>query len=668
MVVVAMAITIFTATSSILSGLHSAPAAFAGSGDRVIYQAGAPTIFSSRVDVGIVPLLLANDEVVDAWPEVVTFSAFNGESFVVRGMDLGSLDSEGRLVIDWSVPDAQGTHRSTSVIGHSLMDRLGIQPPCALPLSGSYASRLELVAVSGSFNDGSYLDDELLVSEDVARYLCGMPVDTASLIALEADDTSWLEEALSPDDARFALFDVRASKTTAVPGETVTIAMEVRNWGAVDGDVVVRVSDGGETVCETEITLAASASEVVECQLTFDSKGVHPLEVELSGDFPCLTLINVSVVDPYLTIAAPSRAFTDTPFGLAVYDNAGCPVQDAEVTYSMGSSGGAVLTDEDGEAMITLSTVGTCSLTASFIGLTAASASVNVTDLSTYPNEFLPAIRSFTTAEEVVSETDDVACTLVVDNSGALSGTFEVAVQVDSSQWTALSIPLGPAEERSSAFSVAGLDVGTHTIQVGSFSLGVVVEPWYADEPDLVQLVLRYGGSGVLSSSASIPIYQAAKVSEGNVAVALFSVGAISALLVSLAICASFAKEVRESRRTLGVLRTLGASRMRVRRIVLPQALVYGFVGSAVGIVAGIAVSMWLTQAGAFVAFGHTLAFDVDTSLLAIVAVGAAAIAVASALASAELAVRETPMASIRDLDAADEMEQPRAEELMDYP
>jgi hypothetical protein len=665
-VIVALAIMIFTATSSILSELQSAPAAFAGAGDHIIYSNDAPTIFSSQVDIGIVPLLLSQENISDAWSEVVTFSAWGDGSFVVRGVNIESYVSGGYLEAPQLTESVAHFSQTAALVGSRLMDRLDISPPCVIPLSGSYASHIELVQVVGWFETGSYMDDELLVSEEVARYLCNMPSDRASLIAVETDDPVWLEEVLSPDDARFALFNVLASKTAVVADEEVTISMDIRNWGAAAGEVTVYIEDDDTLIDEFSVALEPSAGATVERQIDLGSMGTHPLAVWLSGDFPARTSLDVSVVDPYLVISAPSRVILGSSFEIAVADYSGDPISAAEVAFVIDEEQGSVLTDDDGIAEITPPIAGSCSLTASHVEFDDASAAVEVIDLGTYPAEFLPQVESFVLSEYAISEPDDVEGVIVVENAGALGGAFVVPVLIDSSPAMVLNISLGPAELRSVPVTIGDIDVGTHTIQIGTFSLEFSVEPWFADEPDLVQLVLRYGGTGALSSGAAIPIYQAAKISEGNVAVALFSMGAISAVLTSLAISAAFAKEVREGRRKLGILRTIGASRAHIRSIVLPQALANGSVGAVVGVVAGFIVAMLLTEFGVFVAFGHALVFEPDMSLLALIAVGAALISVSSSLASAEIAAREGPIASIKNLDAdAGSLEQADLEELL---
>ena len=665
-VVVTLAIMMFTATSSVLFELQSAPAAFAGSADYVIYSGDAPTIFSSRIDVGIVPLLLAHASVTDAWAEVVTFSIWDDESFVVRGMDVERmLQAQERIERTNVEPTSIEITSSTAIVGTRLMDRLDIETPCAIPLSGSYASHVNFVQIVGWFETGSPLDDELVVSEDVARHLSGMPSDCASMIAVATDDPSWVDEMLSPEGARFALFDIRASKTTAVTGETVTLLMEVHNWGTAGGEATVLVTDDGITLDEITLSLDASASTTVESQIEFYSKGVHPLSIRLTGDFPSDVALNVSVVDPYIVLSAPSRVVVTEPFEVRVLDYDADPVSGAEISYLSGDLPVVATADDEGVAEIVISTAGSCLLTASHSNYTNASTTVEVIDLADYPEEFLPGVRSFALSADVISESEAIEGVAVVENSGAVGGVFNVTVSVDSVSHTVLNVQLGPVEVATLSFSISGIGLGAHTIQVGTFSYGFFVEPWFADESDMVQLALRYGGTGIISSSASIPIYEAAKISEGNVAVALFSVGAVSALLTGLAISAVFAKEIRDGRRTLGILRTIGASKRNIRTIVLFQTLLNSLVGAMIGVAAGLTLVYTLTEVGAFHAFGHTLSFEPNAALLVVVVLAAAAISLFSSFVSAEVAARSTPISAIGDLDESGSSGEMDLEELL---
>jgi ABC-type lipoprotein release transport system permease subunit len=111
-----------------------------------------------------------------------------------------------------------------------------------------------------------------------------------------------------------------------------------------------------------------------------------------------------------------------------------------------------------------------------------------------------------------------------------------------------------------------------------------------------------------------------------------------------------FSKEIRESRRRLGVLKTIGAPRAAIRRMVFPQALEAGLGGAAIGVALGVILVDRLSATGIFVLFGHGLRIDFEPTLLLLIMVSAVLISVVSAMATAMQAVSETAIRSIKSL------------------
>ena len=291
-------------------------------------------------------------------------------------------------------------------------------------------------------------------------------------------------------------------------------------------------------------------------------------------------------------------------------------------------------------------------------------AEVDVLDPSSFPPEFLPSVTSFELSPSSIKEGETATAIMTVENGGSVGGVAQVDVLVDSFVHSTLQVTLAPAEGAVVSVALEDVAPGYHTVQVGDFSASLDVAPWYADNPDLVELVVRYGGSSTLSSAGSLPIYQAAKISEGNVALALFALGAIAALLATLAIVSVFSKEVHEGRKRLGILKAIGASRRHIRTLVFPQALVAALAGSLVGVASGLLVAVALVRSDAFMVFGHVLEFGVSAGIVLLTLVGAVAISLVSALASAEIAARETTISSIKDLPG-EEGPQPDVSELL---
>jgi hypothetical protein len=635
----------------VLSGLYSAPASFAGGDVFVISESSAPTIFSSRVDAQMLSALSSVENITGASGEVFAFASYRGVSFVVRGTGDGfgeTMSPEGDE-IEW----AEGyesllnlTPRARAVIGKCLYDRIGVELPFTAPLAGSYTERMEIVNVLGVFETGSALDDELLVTNDVARRLSGMGDDRFSIIRVTTDSPDWLSGLLSPENARFTLSNLRPSHAMVGAGAATSISVDVHNWGGSAGTVALSLSDGEALVGSYEVALNASSHKTISTQFELESLGRHTIRANLSGDFPVVLYTNITVVEPYLTVSAPKRVMLGSVFGAVIRDHVGALVADAVVTFQNQTA----VADGAGEVSFTAYLDGSHAITAAIEGFTDGSANVNVVDPADYPDVFNPSLVSFVLQPTTITESETARVTVVVENNGTVGGSYGFTVKIDSVPELFTTIDLLPMQSVVQTYSLPGLSAGTHVVQAENFSEVVTVEAWYADDMDLIELVLRYGGSNSLSPSGSVPIYQAAKISEGNVATALFAIGAISGLLSVLAITSIFSKEIRERRRTLGILRTLGASDSDLRSLVFPQALGLSVAGALIGIALGAAVTTVLSDYIGFVVFGHSIEVGLDGSLLFLILLGAGAISIASSLVATAGATREGAVASIRGL------------------
>jgi len=639
---------IFTTTISVLSGLRSAPAAFAAGECFVISDANAPTIFSSRVSVDMLPSLDALENITGASPEIFSFSSWNGQPFVLRGVNLTRLNETGPTLSEFVLsPGESAGGIDSALVGERLLERLGIRLPYTMPVVGSYNVKIQFLRIVGWFRSDSPLDDELLASLDAARQLTGMADGDVSIIRVSTSDPGWLSDVLSPKAARFALLDLRVSNAQVAKGEPLTVSVDVRNWGAKSGTASVIFSEQGEMVAEMAADLNASESKTINQEFVSEVTGFHSVEVAVAGDLPVRLWVNYSVVEPYLEVAAPAKVMLGQTFNLTVTKFDGRPATTAHVSYDSQ----VATVDIEGRAMFIANETGVFDTTAELVGFSDGLASIEVLDPARFPHAFVPTIVSFSITPVEIRSSDEVRGIVVIENDGTVAGTQDVVVYVDNSPALVLTVNLSGMSSETLSFSMDGFSIGARTLQVGPFARQLLVRPWFADNPDLVQFVIRYSGSSTLSSSASIPIYQAAKISQGNIAVALFAIGAISALLAALAVTSVFSKEIREGRRRLGVLKTIGASPSAIRNLVLPQALDTALAGAAIGVAFGIIVADQLSRSNLFFLFGHEFSLEFDSGLLVLLIPSTVVISVVGALASTTAAIRETAIHVIKGSD-----------------
>ena len=651
-VVVALTILVFTASVSVLSALKAAPASFAASNVFVISDSSAPTIFSSHVDASIAPMLDSFENITGTSSEIFAFSSWDGVSYTIRGVDFEDLTRTGpkleQLRLFGGTSLANG---SSALVGSGLLERLGINLPTIIPLVGSYSPKVEFVKVIGTFTSGSPLDDEMLVSLDVARTLSGMPQGKVSIIRVATSEPEWLEALLSPNRPQFLIYDLRLSSGVVPRGGSVGATVGVKNWGKASGSVVVHFSVESEEVASRSVELGPSESAVVTERVFVgayvQNLSSYPAKIDawIEGEIPMSISTSILVTTYTCTIEAPAFAALGREFNVTILDVKGDPAVGAAVTFQDDFR----FIDASGQTSLHANYTGTFDLRAGYNG-DVVKKGITVYDYSGQPNEFLPSIVSFSVSPESIKEDESATGTVVLQNSGFASGTYELTVLVDDDPYFNASVFIDVLGTVPVRFSLEDLSVGTHVAQAGDYAVQLEVQSWIADNPDLIELLIKYGGTGVISRADSIPISQAAKISEGNISVALTAIGSVSALLAALGITAIFSKEIHQSRRRLGILKTIGATSGDVRKLVFPQALENGLAGAAIGVAAGIILLDVLSKSTTFLIFGHKIEFSYNAGLLVLIMIGAVVIGVASALVSAMIAVRETTIASVRRL------------------
>ena len=647
---VALSVMIFTATVTVLVGLKEAPSSFAANRGFVISSPGAATVFSSSVDEELAHAI--DSSVQHASPEVFAFSSRDGVPFVVRGVDLEMLEGTGPAFLSLERSDGEtGLDGCSALIGARLKERLSLDPPSNISITSSYSSSFHVVRVVGWFESRSALDDELLVSLDLARSLSGMADGKVSIIRVGGADPA-LQEILMPSGPEFAVYDLRASVAQTVSGEQFSVEVTVKNWGTESGRVNLTVTEefAGEenSVWAQELRLNASQELRLSRQVTLTQEGPHTINATVGGQEKSSQTVTISIVHPYLVIDCPVVVGINTTFNLTVADYAGNLIEGAEVRFA----GQVLLTDDLGRVSFSALTLGDdVPVTASFPGFSNRTANVTVVDFDTYPNEFKPMVMSFGFVPYSMefNEKEPGTISVTVWNDGRLPGNFVASIILDGGEvFARLNISLGPGDWGQASYTLAGIDPGQHSLSLDDQVRQFTVQPWYADDEDLVLLAVRYGGAAHLSSVGSIPIAQAAKISQGDIEVALLSIGAISATLAALSVTSIFSKEVHENRSKLGVLRTIGASHQAVRKLVVRQSLVYSVPGALAGAVLGLAVALLMMRWGVLWMFGHALTFDMDAQVVLAILVGIVSICLVSSLVSAGVAVRATPISSIR--------------------
>lgn len=142
----------------------------------------------------------------------------------------------------------------------------------------------------------------------------------------------------------------------------------------------------------------------------------------------------------------------------------------------------------------------------------------------------------------------------------------------------------------------------------------------------------------------------------GIIRTILLILGGVAVLVGALTIANALSMAVAQQSRSLALLRSVGASRRQVRRLVLFEALPLGIVGSAVGIAVGYALAAGLSKL--FAALGMVLPATSQQLSGATVAAGlliGVGVPFAAALRPARRATRIAPVAALREAQGAAE-------------
>lgn len=142
-------------------------------------------------------------------------------------------------------------------------------------------------------------------------------------------------------------------------------------------------------------------------------------------------------------------------------------------------------------------------------------------------------------------------------------------------------------------------------------------------------------------------------VSSKIITTFLLVFGVLAMFVAALVIANTFQVLVAQRRRTLAILRTVGARRGQLYRSVIAEAFILGLLASCCGVLLSIAVMGGLSTSGALrgMSSGSPVRFIFSWTAAAVPVIFGAVITVFAALGSAYSATRVTPLEALRPID-----------------
>lgn len=132
----------------------------------------------------------------------------------------------------------------------------------------------------------------------------------------------------------------------------------------------------------------------------------------------------------------------------------------------------------------------------------------------------------------------------------------------------------------------------------------------------------------------------------------LLSFGVLAMFVAALVIANTFQVLVAQRRRTLALLRTIGAKKGQLYRSVLTEAMVLGLIASVLGVAVGIGLMAIVCSAGLLQGMGLNARLILSWQVFAVPVVFGIVMTVLASFSSARSATNVTPLEALRPLEA----------------
>lgn len=642
-----LSLIIFSATVSVLIGIGSVPNTLLGNPDvYVITSKGSESILNSRLDASLSDQLLSNGFVTNASPEIFAFAEISGRAIIIRGVEFEPfLGVEGARLISGKMP----SDPSQGLIGDVLAERLQTKLGDRYTLVGSYGSAVGEVEVTGIIRSSSGVEDELIVSLPLARCLSGTPENSVSIIRV-IGDTAQLNKMFGPNVPRISIFDLAIDKSIVGVGTNASVSIKVNNWGIINGTADVKIVDmpGNATVVHKSLNVTAGSIGELEANYTFTTIGNHTITAYLlNATLPQNISANISVRNPYLTLICQRQVVEFNNFTVQVIDNALRPVSGADVQIAGHQH--QYITNASGRCIIneTLAN-GSYTINASHPGFDNGTTSVAVVESSSLPQNADIRTYDLVLTPDTVKVRENCMVMVYVQNYGNKSGNDTIVTYVGGYAAASQYVSLDPFQSVVLYYNLTFATEGDRAVTSGPISRMLAVESTYQLNPELIQLLIRYGGSSTLDPSRSDLLYHTTKISEANILIVIVSLAVLSATLVTLGISTTFMKEINDNLRVIGILRSLGASSRQLLGIIFREAILLSLPAAAIGIAGGFLLAVIISSTGGLVAFGHLISPALDPSFLIAAIAGSVAICVGSSLIAGLSVARRRTIRMIR--------------------
>lgn len=648
-VAASLSLIIFSATISVLLGIGAAPNSLIGNPDAyVITSKGSESLLNSLLETKLSDQLLANGFVDDVSPEIFAFADIEGRAVVIRGVEFAPFMAvEGAtLIAGGSMPDEP----SEGLIGSRLAERLNAKIGDRYPLVGSYALSIAEVTITGMIESSTSVEDEMMVSLPLARCLSGTPDGSVSIMRVTGN-ASELDKIFGSNAARFSMYDLSFANGIVSMGSSTTIGISLKNWGDISGTAHVTIRDEtyNITMIDNYSALSAGATQKISFEHIFDAAGNHTIIAHLDGLLPQTITANIAVRVPYLNVIAQRNVVALHNFSVQVLDGTLSPVTAANVSLD----GHHYSTNASGKCIVNATLPGNYTIVANLTGFEDGLAPVTVVSYSDLQPTALLQVYNLVLTPSTVKVRENCTVSVYVQNFGNSTGLSAIQPYSQGTLFKSQSVVLQPLESKVLYYYISFSSAGDREISSGSFTRTLVVESTYQVNPEIVQLLLRYGGTSSLDPSRGELLYHTAKISESNIIIVLVSLAVLSGLLVTLGVSISFMKEIHDNQKVIGILRSLGASSKQLMWIIFKETTLVSLPAAVIGVAGGCLLALLIQSINNLVAFGHLITPVLDPTFFIAAVAGSITICIASGLMAGLSVSRRRAIRMIKGLQEA---------------
>ena len=572
----------------VVAGLAGAVGPLATTEDATITEPGSAHPIASQVPAAYATPL--RDRGIAASPEILLFGVHDGEPYFARGAEYESFATLSNATLVTGRPP-NGTEEA--IIGVDLAETLDVDVGETLLVGGSVRRAVTRVEIVGTFDGPGPTDDQLVVSLATACHLTHVQPGRVQFIRAER-----LPESGGASES-VAVTQIDAPDTVAV-NTTIPVRVTVRNDGLGSETVrkVVRFGGSSRTI---EVTVPANAERTATVEFTLAETGAYRLRAGARQQ-------TVTVLDPdALRIRGlPEAAPPGSQPRLHVVNASGVPVSNATVTAGNWSG----RTDAQGQIRLPLESEGQIRVQVS----TQAATTTKTVQVDETATRHLQASLELSPSQP--SLTDRPRLTVRLSNPWAQSVTESLSV-AGPARIETRAVTVDPGETTTFSVTLPRRQPGQYEVAVRSESTTLAATTYQVTGDDRIVSALATSGR-----SGTTGIGRAAAVAMGNLNLALGTLLLLGAAMTIGGSGAAFVGAVHANRRTIGIHRAVGATRLQIVKVVLGDAIQIGGIAVGIALVLGILAFELLDRAGLLTVYGVRMQADLSWPLVGGIVLG----------------------------------------------